>query len=416
MDYKIKDINLAEQGKKKIEWAEAHMPVLMKIKERFKDSKPFKGLKIACCLHVTKETAVLMRTFKAAGAEVLLCGSNPLSTQDDAAAQMAKDGIGVFAWKANHDEYYWCIEQLLSAKPNITIDDGGDLVFRIHEKHTELVENIIGGCEETTTGINRLRAMEKDSKLLYPMISVSEARTKSEFDSTWGVGQSTMDGILRSTSILIAGKKVVVVGYGYVGVGVAKRARGLGALVTICDVDPINALYAAMDGFNVDKVSNAVKYGDIFVTATGCKNVITKEHFPNMKDGAVLSNVGHFNLEVLVKDLEELAVSKRQIRENNEEYTLANGKKLYLLGEGRLVNLVAAEGSAPSVMDLSFANQFMAALRIVNEHKEMTPKVYNITKEQDKEIARLKLESMGIEIDTLSEEQHAYLTGYAEGT
>jgi len=416
MDYKIADISLADKGKLKIEWAESRMPVLMALRERYSKTKPLTGTHISCCLHVTKETAVLIKTLCSAGAEVSLCGSNPLSTQDDAAAAMVSEGAKVFAWRGNHEEYYWCVEQVLGFKPNITIDDGGDLVFTVHNKHPELFENIIGGCEETTTGIIRLKAMAAQNRLKYPIISVSEARTKSEFDSTWGVGQSTIDGILRATSILLAGQQVVVCGYGYVGVGIAKRAKGMGSRVTVCEVNPINALYASMEGFNVDKIENAAKYGDVFITATGCKHVITAEHMKTMKSGAILANSGHFTVEVATEQLEKLATAKRKINEHNVEYTLPDGKKLHLLAEGRLVNLVAADGSAPSVMDLSFANQFMAALRLKKEGASLQPAVHNISKEQDEEIARLKLATTGIEIDTLTKEQKTYLESCDEGT
>jgi adenosylhomocysteinase len=415
MEFKVKDISLAKQGRLNIEWAENHMPVMMELRKRYAKSKPLKGLKIAGCLHVTKETAVLVETLKMCGAQVAWSGCNPLSTQDDVAAALAKAGIPIFAWRGNHKEYYWCIEQVLKIKPHITVDDGADLVFTIHKKHRELIPDIIGGCEETATGMVRIRAMAAEGKLSYPIISVSDAQTKFEFDSTWGTGQSTVDGILRATNLLLAGKKVVIGGFGHVASGIAKRMKGMGAHVTVCEVDPVKALKAAMEGFNVSSMDEASKFGDLFVTATGCKHVITTKHIRNMKNGAIVANSGHFNVEIDVAGLEKLAKKKRTIRKDNVEYTLPNGKKIYLLAEGRLVNISAAEGHPSSVMDMSFANQFLSVLRLAKS-KNLEPKVYEISREQDNLIAGLKLKSMGMKFDNLTKEQEKYLCSWEEGT
>ncbi len=417
MEHKVKDISLAEAGKLKIDWAESRMPVLMKLKEKYEKDKPLKGIKIAGCLHVTKETAVLVRTFKTAGAEMMWCGCNPLSTQDDVAAALVKyDKVPVFAWRENHDEYYWCIEQVLKIKPNITLDDGADLVFILHEKYPDMIKNIIGGTEETTTGVTRLRAMEKDGKLKYPIIASNDAETKWDFDNVLGTGQSSLDGIIRSTNILIAGKNIVVSGYGHCGVGVAIRAEGNGANVIVTEVDAIKALKARMAGYQVMPMAEAADIGDVFITTTGNKDVIRKEHFQKMKDGAILANAGHFNVEINIGELEKLTKSKKEIRPNNVEYTLQNGNRLYLLGEGRLVNLAGAEGHPSEVMDMSFANQFLAVLRLAKEGKKMKPAVHGVTKEQDQLIAKMKLESMGIKIDELTPEQDKYMTSWEEGT
>jgi len=414
---KVKDMKLAEKGEAKILWAEDHMPVLMGIRKRFEKEKPLKGLRISCCLHVTKETAVLMKTLKAGGAEVFLCGSNPLSTQDDVAAALVKNNIKVFAWRGlNKDEYYWCVDRVLDAKPHITMDDGGDLVTRIHEKRRDLISNILGGTEETTTGVIRFRAMEREGILKYPIIAVNDAYTKHLFDNRYGTGQSTIDGILRATSILLSGKNFVVAGYGWCGRGIAMRAKGMGANVIVTEVDHLRALEAVMDGFCVMPISEAAKIGDIFVTATGCKNVIRKEHFEKMKSGSILANAGHFDVEINKKDLEDLAKSKRVIRENVEEYVLRNGKKLYLLSEGRLVNLAAAEGHPSEVMDMSFANQALVAEYLVKNKGKLEAKVYKVPEEIDKNIAKLKLETMGIKIDRLTKEQEKYLSEWKEGT
>ncbi len=417
MDYKVKDEGLAEDGFRKIEWAEKRMPVLMEIRKRFKESRCLEGLTIGACLHVTKETAVLVKTLKAGGAEVWLCGSNPLSTQDEVAAALAKEGIHVFAWRGETtDEYYWCINKVLDAKPTITLDDGADLISTIHAKRRELAGGIVGGCEETTTGVLRLRALAREGKLLYPIIAVNEARTKWDFDNVYGTGQSTIDGILRATNVLLAGKKFVVAGYGHCGRGIAMRARGMGAHVIVTEVDPVKALRALMDGFEVMPMSEAAKVGDIFVTATGNKDVIRKEHMEVMKDGAILANAGHFNVEISLPDLESISVSKRKIRENVEEYTLKDGRKLYLLAEGRLVNLVAAEGHPSEVMDMSFSNQALSVKYLKEKGKELPPDVYPVPDEVDYEVARLKLKTLNVRIDELTPEQKKYLESWEVGT
>jgi len=416
MVYKVKDISLKDAGKKKIQWAEDHMPVLKALKEQNEKQMPLKGLKIAGAIHVTKETAVLIRTLKALGAQIAWSGCNPLSTQDDVAAALADEGIEIYAWRNNHEEYYWCIDQIIATKPNLTMDDGGDVVFRMHTDFPGMMSEVIGGTEETTTGVHRLKAMAKDGKLKYPIIAVNNAETKWDFDNIYGTGQGTVDGILRSTSVLLAGKNFVVAGYGHCGKGVAMRARGMGSHVIVTEVDPIQALKARMEGFEVMQMDDAAKVGDVFVTATGCKEVIVEKHFPLLKEGAVLCNTGHFNVEVDAKALDGLAKSKEEIRANCVRYTLPNGKHVYLLAEGRLVNLSAAEGHPSEVMDLSFSNQVLALLDIVKKHKQMKPDVYEIPAEQDQKIATLKLQSMGIGIDELTPEQKKYLNSYAEGT
>jgi len=417
MDHKIKDIGLAEQGRKKIEWAESRMPVLMALRQRYGKQKPLKGARIAGCLHVTKETAVLIETLKELGAEVSWSGCNPLSTQDDIAAALAATGTSVFAWRGlSTDEFYWCIEQTLKIKPNITLDDGADLIFTVHNKHPELAKDIIGGTEETTTGIHRLRAMAKDGKLLYPLVAVNDAETKWDFDNVYGTGQSSIDGIIRTTSVLIAGKNFVVAGYGHCGRGVAMRAKGFGADVIIAEVNPIAALKARLEGYQVMTMDKAAAIGDIFITTTGMKDVITKRHFEKMKDGAIICNTGHYNVEINIPELEQLSKSKREIRPNNEEYKLKNGKRLYLLAEGRLVNLAAAEGHPSEVMDMSFANQTMSMLYLFKNKGKLKPIVYEIPEEQDHEVASIKLETMGIAIDKLTPEQEKYTTAYQEGT
>ncbi|MGA2874042.1 MAG: adenosylhomocysteinase [Nitrososphaerales archaeon] len=414
---KIKDASLADAGRKKIEWAESRMPVLMRLRATHSRKKTLQGVKIAGCLHVTKETAVLVETFRAAGAKVSWSGCNPLSTQDDVAAALDKEGTEVFAWRGlSSEEYYWCIEQTLKLKPQLTLDDGADLIFTVHTKHTEYLKGLEGGTEETTTGIHRIRSMAKEGKLKYPIIAVNDAETKSDFDNVYGTGQSALDGVIRATNILLAGKSVVIAGYGHCGRGLTSRARGMGANVVVTEIDPIKALRARMEGFEVMPMDEAAKIGDIFITATGCKNVITTPHFQKMKDGAVLANAGHFNVEVAINDLEELAKKKREIRADNIEYTLPNGNKLYALAEGRLVNLAAAEGHPSEVMDMSFANQFMSILKLAKDGKNLKPDVYEIPRSQDEEVARVKLDSMGIEIDKLTKEQIKYLTGWEEGT
>jgi len=415
-DFKVKDESLAAQGRMQIEWASKHMPVLNQIKKRFAEEKPLKGVTIGACLHVTKETAVLIETLMAGGADVALCGSNPLSTQDDVAAALAMEGVSVYAWRGETtDEYYWCIDRTIDHKPTITLDDGADLVSTLHSKRTEFLGNVKGGTEETTTGVLRLRAMEKTGTLKYAIIAVNDAYTKYLFDNRYGTGQSTIDGILRATNILLAGKNFVVCGYGWCGRGVAMRAKGMGANVIITEVNPLRALEAVMDGYRVMSINEAAEIGDIFVTTTGNINVIRKEHMQKMKDCALLANSGHFNVEINLKDLEELAVSKRTIRSNLEEIILKDGRKLYLLAEGRLINLAAAEGHPSEVMDMSFSNQALS-VEYIAKNERMPPRVYPVPKEIDESVAKLKLEAMGVKIDNLTEEQKRYLTAWEMGT
>jgi adenosylhomocysteinase len=414
--FKVKDLTLASQGRLQIEWASKHMPVLAQIKKRFSKEKPFKGLTLAACLHVTKETGVLAETFLAGGAKLALCGSNPLSTQDDVAAALAKTGINVFAWRVQtKEEYYWCIERALDFEPTVTLDDGADLVGTLHTKRAEGLPKIKGGTEETTTGVLRLRAMEKAGALKYPIIAVNDAYTKYLFDNRYGTGQSTIDGILRATNILLAGKNFVVCGYGWCGRGIAMRAQGMGANVIVTETNPIRALEAAMNGFRVMPIAEAAAIGDIFVTATGDTDVIRKEHMQKMKDGTILANSGHFNVEINLKHLEQLAASRRNIRPNLDEYTLNDGRRLYLLAEGRLVNLAAAEGHPSEVMDMSFANQALCVEHLV-KGKRMPPKVYTVLKEIDETVAKLKLKAMRMEIDELTDEQKKYLATWEVGT
>ena len=413
---KIKDPSLAAQGHLQIEWAAAHMPVLNQIKNRFITEKPLKGLTLGACLHVTKETAVLVDALAAGGAKVVLCGSNPLSTQDDVAAALADKGIHVFAWRGqNTEEYYECINKVLDYEPAITLDDGADLVGTLHSKREKELRNVKGGTEETTTGVVRLRAMEKAGSLKYPILAVNDAYTKYLFDNRYGTGQSTIDGILRATSVLLAGKNFVVCGYGWCSRGIAMRAQGLGANVIVTEVIPTKALEAAMNGLRVMPIAEAAPIGDIFVTATGDINVIRKEHMEKMKDGAIIANSGHFNVEISLKDIEKMSKKKRTIRPNLEEYTIKDGRKLYLLAEGRLVNLAAAEGHPSEVMDMSFANQALSAEYIAKSAK-MPPKVYTVPKDIDEKVAELKLNSMGIKIDELTIEQKKYLSTWEMGT
>ncbi len=418
MEFDVKDLSLAERGKKRIEWASQAMPVLRSIKERFEKEKPLKGINISACLHVTTETAYLMQTLKAGGALVSLCASNPLSTQDDVAASLVvHDEIPVFAIKGEDREtYYRHILQALARNPQITMDDGADLVSTLHTEKKDLLGNIIGGTEETTTGVIRLRSMAEKGVLRYPIIAVNDAYTKHLFDNRYGTGQSTIDGIIRATNRLLAGSVFIVCGYGWCGKGVAMRARGMGARVIITEVDPIKALEAVMDGYEVMPMEEASKMGDFFCTLTGNINVIRKEHFEQMKDGAIVSNSGHFNVELAIEDLKNLSVSRREIRDFVEEFTLKNGKKIYLLSEGRLVNLSAAEGHPSSVMDMSFANQALSVEYLVKDGSKLEKKVYSVPKEIDEMVARLKLESMGIKIDTLTEEQERYLKSWEMGT
>ncbi len=411
---RVRDRGLAEQGSLKVYWAERHMPVLMNLRRRYKGSGLFKGLRIGCVLHVTKETAVLALALRDAGAEVYLAASNPLSTQDDVAAYLAEQGIEVCAWRGmSSDEYWGCIRGVAEASPDLVTDDGGDLHSLLHSEYLDKASSIIGGTEETTTGVIRLRALEKEGLLRYPVIAVNNAYTKHLFDNRYGTGQSTFDGIMRATNILIAGKVVVVAGYGWVGRGIAARARGLGARrVIVTEVDPIRALEAVFDGYEVMPMSRAAEIGDIFITATGNRDVIRREHFLKMRDGAILANSGHFNVEVSVKDLEELAVEKKRIRPNVDEYTLPDGRRLYLLAEGRLVNLAAAEGHPSEVMDMSFANQFLALKYLYQNRGRLPPRLMNPPLEIDRGVAREKLAAMGIEIDELTPEQKKYLESW----
>jgi len=418
MDFDVKDINLADKGRLRVEWARRDMPVLDAIRERFEKEQPLKGLRLAACLHVTTETAVLAATLKAGGALVHVCASNPLSTQDDVAAHLAKnEGIPTFAIKGEDSgTYYRHINQALDVKPQMTMDDGADIVFTVHTKRTELLPGIFAGTEETTTGVIRLKAMAADGVLKYPIIAVNDAMTKYLFDNRYGTGQSTIDGILRATNRLMSGSIFVVAGYGWCGRGLAMRARGLGARVVITEVNPLKALEALMDGYEVLPMAEAAKIGDIFCTLTGDINVIREEHFPLMKDGAILSNSGHFNVEIEISALERLSTARRQIRDFVEEFTLKNGRRIYLLAEGRLVNLAAAEGHPSAVMDMSFANQALAAEFISKNHQKFEKQVYPVPPEIDKEIARLKLAAMGTAIDTLTPEQEKYLASYDLGT
>ena len=414
--FRVRDRTLASKGSLQIEWASKHMPVLDQIRRRFSEEKPLEGLSLGACLHVTKETAVLVEALLAGGAKIALCGSNPLSTQDDVAAALAEKGVHVFSWREQTTkEYYWCIERVIDYSPTITLDDGADLVGTIHGKRTELLPRVKGGTEETTTGVLRLRAMEKTGDLKYPIVAVNDAFTKYLFDNRYGTGQSTIDGILRATNILLAGKNFVVCGYGWCARGIAMRAQGMGANVIVTEVDPLRALEAAMNGFRVLPMAEASSTGDIFVTATGDTSVVRKEHMQRMKDGAILANSGHFNVEINLKDLEELATSKRNIRKNLDEYVLRNGRKLYLLAEGRLVNLAAAEGHPSEVMDMSFANQALS-VEYLAETAKMPPKVYPVPREIDETIAKLKLSAMKIRIDKLTGEQKKYLSTWETGT
>ncbi|BCU67276.1 S-adenosyl-L-homocysteine hydrolase [Sulfolobales archaeon HS-7] len=413
MEYRVKNIGLAKDGWNKIRWAESHMPVLMKIKEANQKRRPLTGVRISAVLHVTKETAALVRTLRDLGADVWLAGSNPLSTQDDVAAALAEDGIHVYAWRGeNESEYYSNIDIIVNANPNVVMDDGGDLHALLHEKYSNI--RIKGGTEETTTGVVRLKAMEESGVLRYPVIAVNNAFTKYLFDNRIGTGQSAIDGILRSTNILLAGKIAVVVGYGWVGRGIATKLKGLGARTIVVEANPFRALEAVMDGFDVLPMDKASKIGDLFVTATGNINVIDVEHFRNMKDGAVLANAGHFNVEIDVKGLKEMSKQVSVIRENLEEYMLENGKRIYLLADGRLVNLVGAEGHPSEVMDLSFSNQALSVIYLTNN--SLSNKVINVPEEIDEQVALLKLESMGIEINKMTKEQLNYIKQWKYGT
>jgi len=414
----IKNIGLAKKGKLRIEWAAQEMPVIKSIAKRFNKEKPLKGIRVSACLHVTTETANLVETLKAGGAEIFLCASNPLSTQDDVTASLVRfSSISVFAIKGEDNRtYYRHIKDALSLKPHITMDDGADLVSTLHKEKRILIKNLLGGTEETTTGVIRLRAMAEKGVLKYPIIAVNDAYTKYLFDNRYGTGQSTIDGIMRATNRLVAGSVVVVSGYGWCGKGIAMRAKGMGARVIITEVDPLRALEATMDGFELMPIKDASKTGDIFVTSTGDINIISKECFTLMKDGAILCNSGHFNVEIAIDALKNVSKSRRVIRDFVEEFTLKNNKRLYLLGEGRLVNLAAAEGHPSAVMDMSFANQALCAEYIAKNYKKLENKVYGVPEEIDKRIARLKLHAMGIKIDTLTEEQRKYLKSWEMGT
>jgi len=412
----VKNLDLADEGKLLVEWASRHMVALNRVRQRFEEERPLEGLTIGACLHVTKETAVLIETLRAGGAKVALCGSNPLSTQDEVAAHLAKTGVSVYAWRGETtEEYYWCVNETIGRKPTITLDDGADLVSTIHTSRKEVLQDVKGGTEETTTGVIRLRAMEKEGALKYPIIAVNDAFTKYLFDNRYGTGQSTIDGIVRATNILLAGKKFVVCGYGWCGRGLASRAKGMGANVIVTEVNPVRALEAMMDGFQVMPLKAASEVGDIFVTVTGNTSVIRKEHMLRMKDGAIIANSGHFNVEVSVPDLEQIAPIKRTLRSNLDEYVLNDGRRICLLAEGRLVNLAAAEGHPSEVMDMSFSNQALC-VEYIAKSPRMEPRVYSVPREIDELVARLKLEGMGVEIDEMTDEQKKYISGWEAGT
>ncbi|MFQ5748118.1 MAG: adenosylhomocysteinase [Planctomycetota bacterium] len=415
--FKVADPALAQEGRLLIDWAESRMPVLMALRHRFQKERPLQGQRIAGCLHVTKETAVLVRTLAAAGAEVAWSGCNPLSTNDAVAAALAEDGIKIFAWYGqNVEEFYWSIDRTLDFRPTLTLDDGADLIFRVHSHHPQLMEGILGGSEETTTGIHRLRAMAADGKLAYPVIAVNDAETKWDFDNVYGTGQSSLDGILRATSVLLAGKNFVVAGFGHCGKGCAMRAQGMGANVIVTEVKATAALKSTLEGCRVLPMDQAAREGDIFITATGMKDVLVRRHFEVMKDGAILCNTGHYDCEINLTDLEALAVSKREIRPNCEEYTLKDGRRIFVLARGRLVNLASAEGHPSEVMDMSFANQFQAMLLLTRKGKTLSKGVHELPEELDQEIAGIKLDSMGLSIDRLTPEQTAYASDYSQGT
>lgn len=417
MNHKVADIGLAAAGRDKIAWAESRMPVMMALREKYGQTKPLAGQRIAGCLHVTKETAVLIRTLAAAGAEISWSGCNPLSTQDDVAAALADEGTSIYAWHGmNVEEFYWCIDRTLDFKPTLTLDDGADLIMRVHTQYPELCKTVIGGTEETTTGVHRLRAMADAGALEYPVIAVNDAETKWDFDNVYGTGQSSLDGILRATSVLLAGKNFVTAGYGHCGRGCALRAKGLGSNVIVTEVKPTAALKATLEGFRVMTMDDAAAEGDVFITATGMKDVLVGRHFASMKDGAIICNTGHYDCEINIGALEEQAESWRTIRPNCEEFTMKDGRRIYLLARGRLVNLAAAEGHPSEVMDMSFANQFLSMVRMAEEGASMDNTVYDIPNTQDQELAALKLATMGIAIDALTDEQIAYNSDYLAGT
>ncbi|HYL68981.1 MAG TPA: adenosylhomocysteinase [Candidatus Limnocylindria bacterium] len=414
----VKDIGLADEGKRKIQWANQHMPVLQLIRKQFIKDQPLKGIRMSACLHITSETANLAITLRDGGADVVLCASNPLSTQDDVAACLVKDyGIPTFAIKGEDNAtYYAHLSAALDHHPQITMDDGADLVTQLLTKRSDLLKDVIGGTEETTTGVIRLRAMVKDGTLKYPIIAVNDALTKHMFDNRYGTGQSSLDGIMRATNLLIAGLHVVVSGYGWCGKGVAMRAKGLGADVIVTEISPTRALEAVMDGFRVMPMAEAAKIGDVFITVTGNKSILAHEHFEKMKDGAVISNSGHFNVEIDIPALEKLASARKHVRPFVEEFTMKDGRKIYLLGEGRLINLAAAEGHPAAVMDMSFANQALASEYMVKNASQLKPQVYSVPEAIDRQIAKLKLESMGIQVDKLTPDQEQYLASWSEGT
>ena len=418
MDYDVKDLELAQKGKDRIEWARQSMPVLGLIRDRFEAEKPLSGLRIAACLHVTTETANLAITLRDGGAEVRVCASNPLSTQDDVAAALVREyGIPAFAIKGEDNQtYYKHIVSTLAHRPHVTMDDGADLVTMVLTERKDLIPEIIGGTEETTTGVIRLRSMARDGVLAYPVISVNDADTKHMFDNRYGTGQSTIDGVLRATNVLMAGMRVVVSGYGWCGRGVAMRAKGLGADVIVTEVNPVRALEALMDGYRVMPMQQAASIGQLFITVTGNKSIIRREHFQSMQNGAILANSGHFNVEIDIPALESMSTGRRRVREFVDEYTLADGRKIFILGEGRLINLACAEGHPASVMDMSFANQALSVEHLSRNHKQLQKQVYPVPAEIDREVARLKLKAMNTEIDTLTAEQKSYLSSWSEGT
>lgn len=415
--FKVRDIATAAAGRMKIDWAESKMPVLMALRAKHSKLKSLAGMKVTGCLHVTKETAVLIETLVAAGAKISWSGCNPLSTQDDVAAALAKAGHSIYAWHGmNVEEFYWCIDRTLDMKPTLTLDDGADLIISVHTRNQKFIEGIIGGTEETTTGVHRLRAMAADGKLRYPVIAVNDAETKWDFDNVYGTGQSSLDGILRATSVFLAGRNFVVAGYGHCGKGVAMRAAGMGAKVIVTEIKPTMALKAHLDGYQVMKMDDAAKVGDIFITATGMKDVIVTRHFQRMKEGAIICNTGHYDCEINLGELGKLTKKVQTIRPNCEQYTLKSGKSIFVLAQGRLVNLAAAEGHPSEVMDMSFANQFLSLVRLAKDGKKMDATVYDIPEAQDQNLAKLKLETLGMKLDKLTPEQIEYNSDYLSGT
>ncbi len=415
--FKVRDIATAAAGRMKIDWAESKMPVLMALRAKHSKLKSLAEMKVTGCLHVTKETAVLIETLVAAGAKISWSGCNPLSTQDDVAAALAKAGHSIYAWHGmNVEEFYWCIDRTLDMKPTLTLDDGADLIISVHTRNQKFIEGIIGGTEETTTGVHRLRAMAADGKLRYPVIAVNDAETKWDFDNVYGTGQSSLDGILRATSVFLAGRNFVVAGYGHCGKGVAMRAAGMGAKVIVTEIKPTMALKAHLDGYQVMKMDDAAKVGDIFITATGMKDVIVTRHFQRMKEGAIICNTGHYDCEINLGELGKLTKKVQTIRPNCEQYTLKSGKSIFVLAQGRLVNLAAAEGHPSEVMDMSFANQFLSLVRLAKDGKKMDATVYDIPEAQDQNLAKLKLETLGMKLDKLTPEQIEYNSDYLSGT